>query len=61
VTDATGAVIGSAALDDDGALGLVMTMPLLDRKPVRCVARQAGVDHSGDTLDLIWRIADGPG
>ena len=57
VTDATGAVIGSAALDDDGTLGLVMTMPLLDRKPVRCVARQAGVDHSGDTLDLIWVIS----
>jgi uncharacterized protein (DUF736 family) len=61
VTDATGAVIGSAALDDDGTLGLVMTMPLLDHKPVRCVARQAGVDHPGDTLDLIWRIADVPG
>jgi hypothetical protein len=38
-----------------------MTMPLLDRKPVRCVAREAGVDHPGDTLDLIWRIADVPG
>lgn len=57
VTDTTGAVIGSAALDDDGALGLVMTMPLLDRKPVRCMARRDDNDPSGEQLDLIWLIA----
>jgi hypothetical protein len=57
VTDATGAVIGSAALDDDGALGLVMTMLLLDRKPVRCVARRDDDDASGEVLELIWMIA----
>jgi len=58
VTDATGAVIGSAALDGDGALGLIITMPLLDRKPVRCVARQVEEgDPSGDHFDLIWLIA----
>jgi uncharacterized protein (DUF736 family) len=57
VTDATGAIIGSAAQDSDGALGLVMTMPLLDRNPVRCVARRDDNDPSGEQLDLIWLIA----
>ena len=61
VTDATGAVIGSAALDGDGALGLVMTMPLLDRKPVRCVARRDENDPSGELLDLIWLLAPAQG
>ena len=56
VTDAMGAVIGSVALDAGGALGLVMTMPLLDRNPVRWVARQAGVNNADAALDLIWVI-----
>jgi uncharacterized protein (DUF736 family) len=57
VTDATGVVIGSAELDDHGDLGLVMTMPLLDCNPVRCVARRDDNDPSGERLDLIWLIA----
>jgi hypothetical protein len=32
-------------------------MPLLDRNPVRCVARRDNNDPSGEQLDLIWLIA----
>jgi hypothetical protein len=60
INDATGAVIGSAALDSDGALGLVMTMPLLDRNPVRCVARRGDDDRPGGLLDLMWVISPTP-
>jgi hypothetical protein len=60
VTDATGAVIGSAALDGDGALAIVMTMPLLDSREVHCVVH---APHGGDDVDcraILWLIDGHP-